>query len=171
MTWANVLDIHSENESCSVTSDSLRSHGLYSPWNFPGQNTGVGCLSLLQGIFPTQGSNSGLPHCRRILYHLSQQGSPRILELVAYPFSSGSSRSRNQTRVSCITGGFFTSWIIREAQSGSCYLLESSMKGPKKASNRDKTSLSSRTFKLLSHTDHGINVFWRDLKPSKCAFV
>ena len=57
-------------------SDSLRSHGLYSPWNSPGRNTGVGSLSLLQGIFPTQGLNTGLPHCRRIRYHLSHQGSP-----------------------------------------------------------------------------------------------
>ena len=63
----------------------------YSPWNSPGQNTGVGCLSLLQGIFPTQGSNPGLPHCRRILYHLSHRGSPRILEWVAYPFCNRSS--------------------------------------------------------------------------------
>ena len=57
-----------------VVSDSLRPHGLYSPWNSPGQNTGVGSLSLLQGIFPTQGSNPGLPHCRRILYQLSHKG-------------------------------------------------------------------------------------------------
>ena len=64
-----------ENESRSIVSDSLRSHGLYSPWNSPGQNTGVGSLSLLQGIFPTQGSNPGLPHCRHILYQLSHQGS------------------------------------------------------------------------------------------------
>ena len=49
-----------------VTSDSLRTHGLYSPWNSPGQNTGVGSLSLIQGIFPTQGSNPGLLHCRQI---------------------------------------------------------------------------------------------------------
>ena len=56
-----------ESESHSVVSNSLRRHGLYSPWNSPGQNTGVGSLSLLQGIFPTQGSNRGLPHCRRIL--------------------------------------------------------------------------------------------------------
>ena len=47
-----------------------------SPWNSPGQNTGLGTLSVLQGIFPTQGSNSGLPHCRRILYQLSYKGSP-----------------------------------------------------------------------------------------------
>ena len=70
----------------------------------------LGCYVLLQGIFPTQGSNPGLPHCRQILYHLSHQGSPRILEWVAYPFSRGSSQSRDQTRVSCIAGRFFTSW-------------------------------------------------------------
>ena len=64
------------SESRSVMSDSLWPHGLYSPWNSPGQNTGVGSLSLLQGIFPTQGSNPGLPHCRWILYHLSHKGSP-----------------------------------------------------------------------------------------------
>ena len=51
-------------------------HGLYSPWNSPGQNTGVGSLSLLQGSFPTQGSNPGLPHCRRTLYQLNHKGSP-----------------------------------------------------------------------------------------------
>ena len=70
---------------------SKQPHGQYSPWNFPGQNTGVGSLSLFQGIFPTQGSNPGLPHCRWILYQLNQKGSPRLLELVAYPFSSRSS--------------------------------------------------------------------------------
>ena len=60
-----------------------------------------GSSSLLQGIFPTQGSNPGLRHCRQILYHLSHQKSPRILEWVAYSFSRGSSQPRNQTRVSC----------------------------------------------------------------------
>ena len=61
----------SESESCSVTSNSLQLHGRYSPWNSSGQNTGVGSLSLLQGIFQTQESNPGLLHCRRILYQLS----------------------------------------------------------------------------------------------------
>ena len=56
-------------------SDSLRPHGLHSPWDSPGQNTGVGSLSLLQGIFPTQILNLGLPHCRQILYQLSHKGS------------------------------------------------------------------------------------------------
>ena len=114
-----------------LVSDSLRPHGLYSPWNsllqntevgslyllqgiFPNpgieprspalqadsllaepqgkpKNTGVGCHALLQGTFPTQGLNPNLPHCRRILYQLSHQGNPRILEWVAYPFSRGSS--------------------------------------------------------------------------------
>ena len=60
----------SESESCSVVSDSLWPHGLYSPWNSPGQNTGVGSLSLLRGIFPTQRSNPGLLHCRWILCKL-----------------------------------------------------------------------------------------------------
>ena len=59
------------SKNCSVVSDSLRHHGLYISWNSPDQNTGVGSLSLLQGIFPTQGSNPGLPHCRRILSQLS----------------------------------------------------------------------------------------------------
>ena len=59
--------------------------------NFLGQNTGVGSLSLLLEIFPTQGSNLGLLHCRWILYQLSHKGSPRILEWVVYSFSSGSS--------------------------------------------------------------------------------
>ena len=74
---------------------------------FSGQNTGVGSLSLLQGIFLTQGLNPGLPHCKQILYQLSHKGSPRILVWVAIPFSRGF--SRKQTGVSCIAGGFFTS--------------------------------------------------------------
>ena len=50
------------------------------PWRSPGLNTGMGSPSLLQGVFPTQGSNPGLPYCGQILYHLSHKGSPRILE-------------------------------------------------------------------------------------------
>ena len=67
-----------KSASRSVVSDSLQPNGLYSPWSSPGQNTGVGSLYLLQDIFPTQGSNPGLPHCRRILYQLSQEGSPAL---------------------------------------------------------------------------------------------
>ena len=89
---------------------------LVSPWNSPGQNTRVDSLSLLQGIFPTQGSNPGLPHCRQILYQLSHKGTPRTLEWVAYPISSRSSQPKNQTGVSCIAHGFFTKGAIRETQ-------------------------------------------------------
>ena len=64
------------SESHTVVSDSFWPHGLYSPWNSPGQNTGVGSLSLLQGIFPTQGLNPSLPCCRRILDQLNYQRSP-----------------------------------------------------------------------------------------------
>ena len=115
---------------------------LLRPLDFPGKNTGVGChffsyiytyiksviyifkslykasyISILYdwSYISTQGLNPGLPHCRPILYQLSHKGSPRILEWVAYPFSSESSWPRNQTRVSCIAGGFFTNWAIREA--------------------------------------------------------
>ena len=75
---------------CSLPGSSV--HGT-----FPLKNTGVGCHFLLQGLFPTQGSNPGLPHCRQILYQLSHNRSPRILEWVAYPFSSRSSQPRNWT--------------------------------------------------------------------------
>ena len=71
-----------KSESGSVVSNFLRPCGLYSPWNSPGQDTVVSSLSLLQGIFATQGWSPGLPHCRQILYQLSHKGSPRILEWV-----------------------------------------------------------------------------------------
>ena len=80
---------------CSPPGSSVRGDS-------PSKNTGVSGHASLQGIFPTQGSNPGLLYCRQIIYHLSHQGSPRILEWVAYPFS------RNRSRVSYIEGGFFT---------------------------------------------------------------
>ena len=64
------------SESHSVMYDSLQPHGLYSTWNSLGQNTGEDSPSLLQGIFPTQGSNLGLLQCRQILYQLSDKRSP-----------------------------------------------------------------------------------------------
>ena len=73
---------------CSLPGSSV--HG-----DSPGKNTRMGCHALLQGIFPTQRSNPGLLHCRWILYQLSQQRIPTILEWVAYPFSRGSSQPRN----------------------------------------------------------------------------
>ena len=76
--------------SHSVVSNSLRHHELQParllcPGDSPGKETGVGCHALLQGIFPTQGSNPGLLHCGQILYQLSHQGGPRILEWVPIP--------------------------------------------------------------------------------------
>ena len=89
-----------ESESHSVVPDSLPPHGLYSPWNSPGQNTGVGSLSLLQGIFPTQGSNPGLPHCRWILYQLSYQVSPlTILSLIKKSQKTKTHKNTNKKEV------------------------------------------------------------------------
>ena len=70
------------SESRSVTSNSLRPHGLQSPWNSLGQNTGVGCHATPQGNFPTQGSNPGLPHCRWTLYQLSYHVNNRAIVLI-----------------------------------------------------------------------------------------
>ena len=79
--------------SCSVVSNSLQPHGLQPsrflrPWDSPSKNTGVGCHFLLHGIFPTQGLNSGLQHCRQILYHLSHQGNPeKTLAILRMPLT------------------------------------------------------------------------------------
>ena len=69
-----------------------------------------------RGSFQPRDWTQVSPHCRWILYQLSHKESPRILEWVAYPFSSRSSQPRNRTGVSCITGGFFTNWAMREAK-------------------------------------------------------
>ena len=79
---SHVRKSENENESCSVVSDSLWPHGLYSPSNYPGHDTGVGSHSLLQGIFPTQGSNPGLPHYRKILYQLNHQRSSNASKIM-----------------------------------------------------------------------------------------
>ena len=99
MTWGFSYNIAlAGNIWCFVSKDYQWSHSVVSDtWrpNSPGWNTGVDRYSFLQGIFPTQGWNPGLPHCRRILYQLSQKGSPRILEWVAYPFPRGHSQLRS----------------------------------------------------------------------------
>ena len=81
IVWAGDHACSSSGISCSVVSYSLQPRGLQParllcPWDSPGKSTGVGCHSPLQGIFLTQRLNSGLLHCRQILYHLSHQGSP-----------------------------------------------------------------------------------------------
>ena len=105
----------SDPMDCSPPGSSV--HG-----DSPGKNTGEGCHALLQGIFPTQGSNPGPLHCRCILYHLSQQGSPRILEWVAYPFSRGSSQPRNQTGSPALQADSLPA--TREAQNGATFPKE-----------------------------------------------
>ena len=92
--------------SCSVMSNSLQPHGLYPtrllhPWDFPGKSTGVGCHFLLQGIFPTQGLNPGLPHCRQTFYHLSHQRSQIWRR---WYFSSGWKKDRS------------SEWVVEEPQ-------------------------------------------------------
>ena len=77
-SWTQLSDYESESESHAVVSNSLQPHGLYSPWNSPGQNTGVGSLSLLQWIFLTQESNQALLHCGQILYQVIYQEIPYI---------------------------------------------------------------------------------------------
>ena len=89
-------------------SSSLRPHGLYSPWTSLGQNTRVGSLSLLQGIYPAQGLNPGLPHCRRILYQLGHKGSPDASKIQIILFICTHSRgffaegNGNPLRYSCL---------------------------------------------------------------------
>ena len=114
-TW-EAPSLACESESHSVVSDSLQPHGLQPARLLcPLQEYWSGLPYPPPEIFPIQGSNPGVPQCRQILYHLSHQGSPWILDWVAYPFSKGSSWPRNQTGVSWITGRFFTNWAIREA--------------------------------------------------------
>ena len=91
----------SESESCSVMSNSLGPHELYSPRNSPAQSTRVGSLSLLLGIFPTQESNPGVPHCRQILYQLTHKGSPRILQWVSLLQRTFLTQESNQGLMHC----------------------------------------------------------------------
>ena len=103
------------SESHSVVSDYLWPHGLYSPWNSPGQNIGLGSLSFSPEDLPNPGIELRSPTLQAdFFYQLSHQGSPRIQEWVAYSFSRVSFWPRNRTEVSSITGRFIN-WDIREA--------------------------------------------------------
>ena len=112
-------------QSCPTLCDPMdwNPAGSFVHGNSPGKNTGVGRHALLQRIFPMQGSNPALPCCRRILYHLNHQGTPRILEWVAYPFSRGSSWARNRTGVSWIAGGFLPAELPGKPHLWSCISL------------------------------------------------
>ena len=100
MFWVLCVCVHLVAQSCQTLCNPMEDSppGSSVHGDSPGKNTRVGCHVLLQGIFPTQEANPGFPHCRQILYHLSHQGIPRILEWVAYPFSRASSRPRYWTR-------------------------------------------------------------------------
>ena len=95
---------------------TLRSYGLYSPSNSPGQNTGVGSLFPSPRDLPNTAIKPRSPTLQTDSLPAEPPASPRRLEWVAYPFSSRSSRPRSRTRVSCIAGGFFTNWTTRKAQ-------------------------------------------------------
>ena len=139
-TLSNFWHPDCESESCSVVSDSFQPHELYSPWNSPGQNSGDGNLSLLQGIFPTQGLNPGLLHCRWILYQLSHNGSPRILEWGAYPFS------RDLPDPGIEPGSPHCRWILYQLS----YQRSNKFKGPNKTVDKGwSTSLRSTTPLLI----------------------
>ena len=103
-----------ESESRSVVSDSLWPHGLYSPWNSPGQSTGVGSLSLLQGIFLIQGIEPRSPAFQVDSLPAEPQGKPKNTGVGSLSLLQQIFQPRNQTRVSCIAGRFFTSWAVRE---------------------------------------------------------
>ena len=154
-------------------------HGLYSPWNSPGQNTGVGSLSLLQGNLPNPGIKLRSPALWQILYQLSHQGSPRILEWVAYPFSSGSSQPRNRTRVSCIAGGLVTNWAIGKPPISEatwklwCEKLSlMELRNHLSSHHRDQTQESARLGQLLSSCFSAPNPLYSDAgrlwKPHFC---
>ena len=111
-------------ESSSVTSDSLRPQGLYSPWNSPGQNTGVGSLFLRQVPSPIEVRSEVAQSCPTLCDSMdcglpgsSVHGifQARVLEWFAISFSWGSSRPRDWIRVSCFAGRRFTIWATRGA--------------------------------------------------------
>ena len=89
LIWIQGISLESEGTSPSAVSDCLRTRRLYDPWNSAGKNTGVGSLSLFQGIFQTQGSNPGL-HMQADSLPADPQRGPIILDWVACPFCNRS---------------------------------------------------------------------------------
>ena len=148
-------------QSCQALCDPMD----YSPpgssvhGNSPGKNTGVGCHALLQWIFPSQGIKPKCPALEADSFCLSHQGSPRILECLAYPFSRGSSWPRSRIGFSCIAGGFFTSWATREAIYEKPKTYRSWTIGFKVSANYPK---NSNCFSCL--TSLGIGSFYRMLE-------
>ena len=111
--------------SRSVMSDSLWPHGplsmspsgspgSFTHWDSADKNIGVGCHDLLHSIFPNQGWNPRLPHCRQILYIWTTREAQEYWSGQLLSFLRGSFRPKNWTGVSCIAGRFFTNWATRE---------------------------------------------------------
>ena len=143
-------------------SDYLRPHGLYSPRNFPDQNTGVGSLSLLQGIFPNQKSNPGLLHSSQLLYQLSHQGGPdkawqvKVTWPRAYGYNvclkSDTCTLNHHERLlpfCCRNKSIEDSWH----QQQQILFLVSGFKSQRASPWLEKS------WRLLSKTDIGINIF------------
>ena len=130
-------------------SDSLRPHGLYNPWNSPGQNTGVGSLSLLQGIFLTQELNQGLLHCRQILYQLSYQGS-LIDPLLSIKFCQCWYRIQNHAGKIGLVICFCRGQGLRRFQGKGAILLRSEQKGRLEAMAKEGSTMQSTAQYLLS---------------------
>ena len=138
--------MQSESKSRSVMSDSLWPHGLYSPWNSPGQNTGVGNLSLFQGTFPTQGSNQGFLHCRQILYQLSYWESPYAEYLM-----------RNARLDQAQAGIKIAGWNINNLRySDNATLMAESEEKLKNLLMKVKEESQKVDLKLSKNKDHGI---------------
>ena len=101
------------SQSCLTVSSWTVAYQAPPSMDFPDKSTGVGCHFLLQGIFPTQGSNPGLPHCRQTLYYLSHQGSPGIPLLPCNQWASGKLISTLSSRVGLVDPGLLAAWWFR----------------------------------------------------------
>ena len=109
------------SESRSVMSNSLWPYELDSPRNSPGQNTGVDSFSLLQGIFPTQGSNPVLPHCRQILYQLSHKGSPHGQQVNEEMFNSNNHQGNENQNCNEMSESSVRITSIKEETNYKCW--------------------------------------------------
>ena len=125
-------------------SDSLWPHGLYSPWNSPGQNTGVGNFSLFQGTFPTQGSNQGFLHCRQILYQLSYWESPYAEYII------------QNARLDQAQAGIKIAGINNLRYSDNATLMAESEEKLKNLLMKVKEKSEKVDLKLSKNKDHGI---------------
>ena len=139
-------------QCCAGLSFSVIFNCLQPPWTVPHQaplSMGILQARIMECPSPENLPNPGLPYWRQILYCLSHQESPWTLEWVAYPFSRESSQPRNWTRVSCIAGGFFTSWATRKDLLSHCLLSHKERQERKQRRQRRKEELTSNCQMLM----------------------